>query len=346
MKMLSPILDENGLLCWRSIMDCAENIVITAHSGPDGDAIGSSLGLAEFLRQQGKNVSVVMPNRFPDFLRWMKGTDKIVLYDASPSEADRLIAESDVIFSLDYNSLDRADALGQVIAESRAKKIMVDHHLSPSDFADLMVSYPELSSTSELVFRLIWQMDGYSAMGSDAAAAIYCGMMTDTGAFAYNSSRPEIFYIIGRLLEKGIDKDKIYRNVYNNYSRNRVRLMGYILYRKLYFYNRMRACVYTLTQSEMKDFKFQKGDAEGLVNMPLMVHGMLLSIALREDTEKPVIRVSLRSVDDFPCNEMAARFFNGGGHLNAAGGELCCNMDEALKIAEAAVEAYRDRLAM
>ena len=155
MKMLSPILDENGLLCWRSIMDCAENIVITAHSGPDGDAIGSSLGLAEFLRQQGKNVSVVMPNRFPDFLRWMKGTDNIVLYDASPSEADRLIVESNVIFSLDYNSLDRADALGQVIAESRAKKIMVDHHLSPSDFADLMVSYPELSSTSELVFRII-----------------------------------------------------------------------------------------------------------------------------------------------------------------------------------------------
>ena len=169
-------------------------------------------------------------------------------------------------------------------------------------------------------------------------------MMTDTGAFTYNSSSPDIYYIIARLLEKGIDKDRIYRNVYNNYSRNRVRLMGYVLYRKLHFYGKLRACIYTLTQDEMSNFNFQKGDTEGFVNLPLMVHDMQLSIALREDTDRQKIRVSLRSVDDFPCNEMAARFFNGGGHLNAAGGELRCTMAEAEKIAAKAVEAYKDRL--
>lgn len=342
--MSAPILGIKELQRWNDIMRCASNVIITAHSGPDGDAVGSSLGLAGFLSTCGKKSTVVMPNRFPDFLHWMKGTENILVYEDNTAIVDALITAADVIFCMDYNDLSRTDALGKVIGTTNVPKIMIDHHPHPSHFADLEISHPEMSSTSELVFRIIDSLGGVSLLSRNDAAAIYCGMMTDTGAFAYNSSRPDIYYIIGKLLETGIDKDIIYRNVYNNYSQYRVRLIGYVLYKKLYFYRKLHACRYTLTQSEMKEFKFQKGDAEGLVNMPFMVNGLRLSIALREDTEKPVIRVSLRSVDDFPCNEMAARFFNGGGHCNAAGGELHCSMDEAIKIADAAVEAYRDKL--
>lgn len=342
--MLSPILDENSLQCWHDMLDCAAKIVITAHTSPDGDAIGASLGLADYLRACGKSVNVMMPNKFPDFLLWMKNADDVILYEEDEVRCNGLLDDCELIFCLDYNTPGRAGRLGEAIVSTAAPKIMIDHHLNPAGFADLEVSHPEMSSTSELVFRLIWQFNGFALLSSDGAADIYCGMMTDTGAFAYNSSRPDIYYIIARLLEKGIDKDKIYRNVYNNYSRNRVRLMGYVLYRKLRFYGRLRASIYTLTQEEMKNFYFRKGDAEGFVNLPLMVHDMRLSIALREDTEKQCIRVSLRSVDDFPCNEMAERFFNGGGHLNAAGGELKCSMEEAEDIAGKAVEAYRDML--
>ena len=169
-------------------------------------------------------------------------------------------------------------------------------------------------------------------------------MMTDTGGFTYASNNPEIYLIISLLLSKGIDKDKIYRNVFNTFSENRLRLTGYILNEKLRFYEHRRVSIFTLTREEMKRFKFIRGDAEGLVNMPLQVRGMRLSISLREDTEREVVRVSLRSVDDFPCNRMAEEFFNGGGHLNASGGELPFPIDEAVRTAERAIEQYRPLL--
>ena len=181
-------------------------------------------------------------------------------------------------------------------------------------------------------------------MTANGAAAIYCGMMTDTGGFTYSSNDPEIYNIISYLLQKGIDKDKIYRNVFNNYSTSRMRFLGYVLYEKLQFYADDRASIFSITRDELKRFNFIRGDAEGIVNFPLQVRGMRLSISLREDTERDVIRVSLRSVDDFPCNKMAEEFFNGGGHLNASGGELPFPMDEAIKTAQKAIEAYKDLL--
>ena len=201
-----------------------------------------------------------------------------------------------------------------------------------------------MSSTCEIVFRLLYQLGGYETMTANGAAALYCGMMTDTGGFTYASSNPEIYLIISLLLQKGIDKDKIYRNVYNNYSPSRLKLQGYILYEKLTFFADNHASLFTLTREELKRFRFIRGDAEGLVNIPLQVRGMRLSVSLREDTERDLIRVSLRSVDDFPCNKMAEEFFNGGGHLNASGGTLPFPMEEAVKTAERAIEAYKDLL--
>lgn len=319
--------------------------VICAHRGPDGDAVGSSLGWAEYLKSVGKEVSIVLPNPFPDFLRWLPNSHLIRFYQRHEAEASRIVREADLIFCLDFNALSRLQDMQDVVAKAGADRVIIDHHLDPDrEMAKQVLSFPELSSTSEIVFRLIWQLGGYDAMTKQGAASLYTGMMTDTGGFTYSSSRPEIYEIISLLLMKGIDKDKIYRNVFNVYSVDRIRLTGYILHEKLRFYAGNRASLFTLTREEMRRFRFIRGDAEGLVNMPLQVKGMRLSISLREDTEKDVVRVSLRSVDDFPCNRMAEEFFNGGGHLNASGGELPFPLEEAVKTAECAIEAYADRL--
>ena len=188
-------------------------------------------------------------------------------------------------------------------------------------------------------------MGGFEQLERNFAIPVYCGMMTDTGGFTYNSNDPDIFYIIGELLTKHINKDKIYRNVYHNFSENRIRLMGYVMYESLVVDSARHASFFTLTRDMLKKFNFVKGDAEGLVNMPLQIKGHKLSISLREDTEKDnTIWVSLRSVDQFPCNEMAAKFFNGGGHLNASGGRLFCSMDEAINITKTAILAFEKQL--
>ena len=236
--------------------------------------------------------------------------------------------------------------MAATLKASPAKKIIIDHHLNPDIDATLMVSRPKASSTCELVFRLAWQLGLFEQANKHFAVPVYCGMMTDTGGFTFNSNDPDIFFIIGQLLTKQINKDKIYRNVYHNYSENRIRLMGYVLYEKLVYDASLHAAYFTLSRNDLKRFQFIKGDAEGLVNIPQQIKGLKLSISLREDTEKEnLIWVSLRSVDDFPCNEVAAQFFNGGGHLNASGGRLECSLDEAVEITKRAFQAFADKLA-
>ena len=340
--MLTPLLTESMCARWHHLVDRANRIMLCAHVGPDGDAVGACLGMMDFLKQQGKQVQIVVPNDFPDFLKWLPGASQMLVYESNCSQKALQVAETaDLIVCMDFNELERLGALKDVVAVSPKPKIMIDHHLNPTGFADLEVSRPKMSSTCEIVFRLIWELGGFSQMTEAGATAIYCGMMTDTGGFTYNSSDSDIYFIISQLLTKRIDKDRIYRNVYHNYSQDRIRLMGYILYEKLRFFKDCRASLYTLTDADMKKFNYIKGDSEGFVNLPLTVKGLILSIALREDTEKNVIRVSLRSVDDFPCNKMASDFFYGGGHLNAAGGELNCSMDDAVRVVEQAVGAYR-----
>ena len=341
--MLTPLLSDKELFDLMQIIQEAQKIVICAHRGPDGDAVGSCLAWSQYLHGLGKQVSVIMPNPFPDFLKWIPGSQYISFYDKNEANASNVISKAHLVFCLDFNALSRLQEMGKVIENAKADRIIIDHHLNPDrNIAKMVISHPEMSSTSELVFRLIDQLGGYEDMNKQMAAAIYTGMMTDTGGFTYNSKDPEIYLIISMLLKKGIDKDKIYRNVFNNYSEHRLRFTGYILNEKLRFLENNRASIFTITREEMQRFHFIRGDAEGLVNMPLQVKGMRLSISLREDTEKDVIRVSLRSVDDFPCNKMAEQFFNGGGHLNASGGELPFPLEEAVKTAEKAIEAFKE----
>jgi phosphoesterase RecJ-like protein len=339
------ILTSDQVAQLSHLISDAQNIIITCHKSPDGDAIGSSLGWADYLHSLGKEPTIIVPDQYPDFLQWLPNTEKIVRYDKHPEKCDLLFKIADLVFCLDYNATSRVDEMEQALVSARAPKVLIDHHLDPSVPAALTISFPELSSTCELVFRIVWQLGGFQSLNKQFAIPIYCGMMTDTGGFLYNSTRSEIYFIIGELLTKHIDKDKIYRNVYHNYSENRIRLMGFVLYEKLVYMADYHAAYYTLTREELQRFHFIKGDAEGLVNIPQQIKGLKLSISLREDTEKGnIIWVSLRSVDDFPCNQMAEEFFNGGGHLNASGGRLNCSMEEAIEIVRKAIIAYENKL--
>lgn len=342
--MLKPILTEEQLAQVQLWLQNCSRFVLCGHVSPDGDAIGSCLGFASFLRVLGKQVTVVMPNQFPDFLHWVPGADEILLADTQTEQVKQVFAEAEVVCCLDFNELSRIEELGEIAKHSNADFWLIDHHLNPGTFCKVTVSYPLMSSTCELVFRIIYQLGGFPSLTKEGAEALYCGMCTDTGGFTFNSNNSEIFLIISKLLEKGIDKDLIYRRIYHNYSVSRVRLMGFVLYEKLQVLEDFHAAFFTLTRNEQKRFYFSKGDTEGLVNIPLTIKGMKLSVSLREDTEKDRILVSLRSVDDFPCNKMAEEFFNGGGHKNAAGGRLNCDMEEAISITKKAIYAYESLL--
>lgn len=325
--------------------ECSQHIIICTHKSPDGDALGASLAWFEFLSNRGKTADIIIPDAYPDFLQWLPNSEKIIRYDKHKERAETLMCGADLIFCLDFNAFGRVDEMEQTLRDSPAKKIMIDHHMDPVMDTVLTVSRPEMSSTCELVFRIMHQSGDFGKMTPKCAACIYCGMMTDTGGFTYNSNNPEIYFIISELLTKGINKDKIYRNVFNNYSSWAIRLRGYIMCQKLNVLNGYNASYFSISRQTMKDFHFIKGDAEGLVNEPLKIKGMKLSVSLREDDRRDnLVWLSLRSVDNFPCNEMAAEFFNGGGHLNASGGRLECSLEEAEETVRKAIMHYADRL--
>lgn len=315
--------------------------VVVCHKSPDGDALGSSLSWAAYMQLKGVEINVVVPDAYPDFLQWMPMSDSIVRFDKKPDVAEEMIKAADTIFCLDFNTMSRLSSLQTVLEQSIAQKILIDHHENPDVDAVMSISFPRMSSTSEMVFRLIWQLGDYNEITLAMAKLIYTGMMTDTGGFTYNSNDPAIFFIVSQLLALGFDKDLIYRKVYNNYSDWAIRFRGYILYQKMNYISDKHASFFSITKEEMSRFHFIKGDAEGLVNEPLRIRGVRLSISLREDTEKNnLIWVSLRSIGNFHCDAIAQEFFNGGGHHNAAGGKLMCSMDEAVAITKKAIDAF------
>jgi len=320
--------DISEFLIW---MGWADHFVITSHISPDGDAIGSSLALCHFLKASGKHAVVALPDRIPDFLEWLPGaSDCVVYYSEQPEQVDQIIQESDVVCCLDYNTIGRIGNMAASVLYAKGKKIMIDHHPYPGDFCDVVLSHPEASSTSELIFHLICAMSGYLVMEKNVAECIYTGMMTDTGAFTYNSNSPVIFQAIGLLLDKEVDKDLIYRKVYHNYSVSRLRLQGYMLSEKMLVLKDASTSLITLTEKDLKRFDYKKGDTEGFVNMPLQIAGVKMSVFLREDRQNGIIKVSIRSVGTVPCNRFAKDNFNGGGHTNASGGEFHGTMEEAI----------------
>lgn len=332
--MLTKILDETAVHRFSRYVEKGERFVMTAHLSPDGDAIGSALGMAHYLNELGKErAHVIVPNAFPAFLRWMPGAREVLTYDKYPDYAEQLLREADVILCLDYNEPKRIGRLAPLVEAAPGRKVMIDHHLYPApEFCRLVISHPELSSTCELVFRLLCALKSYDDINRAAAECLYTGMMTDTGAFTYNSNRADIYVIIGELIKKGIDKDAIYRRVYQVYSESRMRLMGYTMNEKMKVYPELRTALITLTQDELRSYHYTTGDTEGFVNMPLDIDGVEFSVFIREDPD--YAKVSLRSVGRFPCNRFATRYFNGGGHKNASGGEFYGTLQEAVRTFE------------
>ena len=340
--MITKIIAETEIQKAKKYIEYVDNIVIISHISPDGDAIGSSLGLYHFLQEMDKQVNMIVPNDFPEFLTWMPGAGDIIIHEKNPQIAEETIAAAELIFCLDFNVLKRIEKLGPFVTQSKAPKVMIDHHLSPDNFCNVTMSYPQISSTGEMIFRFICRMGFFEYINKQCAECIYTGMMTDTGAFTYNSNNPEIYYIIGELIKKGIDKDKIYALVYNTSSIDRLRLQGYAMYEKMKVFPEYKTALITISQKELDMFNFQKGDTEGFVNIPLSSDGIIFSALIKED--KGYVKISLRSKGNFPCNQFAASHFNGGGHLNAAGGEYFGSFYNAIIHFEKVLPEYKDLL--
>ena len=326
--------------------ELTNNIVICTHVNPDGDAIGSSLALKHYLERKGKQAIVVVPNIFPDFLKWLPGADSILIYTKQQEQVKAVVDAADLVIVCDLNQPNRLAGLEETIMASKAPRILIDHHLDPdTNFCQEIVSHPEMCAAAEVICHMLSGWGELDSISFEEATCLYCAMMCDTGAFSFNSNRPIIYEYISRLLAHGIDKDEIYRNVFWTASEGRLRLQGYLLYVNMKVLHDRNAAIITLTNEERRRFKVKNGDTEGIVNIPLQMLGTKLSIFINEDTEHPgTMKLSLRSVGDFPCDQMASRFFGGGGHKNASGGKLQCTMEEALEKVKAAIDSYADML--
>lgn len=327
--MITKIILEEKISAVFKLINSAENIVITSHKSPDGDAVGSSLGLYHFLYSLEKKTNIILPDAPPSSLSCLPSFDEILTLENNKEEVEKIIKECDLIFCLDYNGLNRIAGLAPLLEEVKCPKIMIDHHLNYENFTDVVISHPEMASTSELIFRVICRMGYFADMNLQTAECICAGMLTDTGGLAYNSNHPEIYTIFAELLRKGVDKDALYRKLFNSYSESRMRLMGYVLNEKLQILPEHNTAIITLSQEELNKFNYKKGDTEGFVNLPLSINGITRSIFCREDANG--IKISMRSVGDYAVSDLANRAFGGGGHKNAAGAESTLTMKETIK---------------
>lgn len=300
-------------------------IVLVPHINPDGDAIGSVLGLAAILKNAGKQVVVITPNHFPDFLKWMKDSSEVLVYITAREKAQKIMKEPSMLICLDFNHLSRTGEMKELIEGWEGKSIMIDHHPFPQGFADIELSHPDYSSTAELVFHVSKAIGFEQYLDKAAAECLFCGIMTDTGSFNYNVSDPQTFNTVSELLALGVDPEDVHGRVFDNYSVNRMQLMGYCLSECMEVFPEYHAAVMYLSRETQHRFKYMKGDSEGFVNMPLSIKGIHFCAFFTENDDQ--IKASFRSKGEFAVNEFATAHFNGGGHRNAAGGEVFSTLD-------------------
>ena len=325
----------------QSLIQSAQHVALLTHQSPDGDAMGSSLAMYHYIRSLDKDAQVIVPNAFPDFLAWLPGAEIVWLYDSQSTFADSYLEKADLVICTDFNAPSRIGALGDKMLTLACPKLMIDHHLHPSDFADFIVSEPEASSTCELVYEVLSTLG--AQLSTQIATCLYTGLMTDTGNFSYNSNRPQIYNIISQLVAAGANKDEIYNAVFNQYSVYRMKMVGYCLYQKMRIFPEHHTALIYLNRKELYRFHFQKGDAEGIVNMPLQSKDIHYSVFMREDKATPdemeknggistKIKLSFRSQGNRPVNVFASEVFNGGGHANASGGEFYGPLKDAVQL--------------
>lgn len=336
--MITKVIPEESIVETMNLINKAGKIVIVAHKRPDGDAVGSSLGLYHFLYSQEKETTIILPDGIPDYLQCLPCAKEILNYETQEADARKAISECNLIFCLDFNDISRIGELAGPIGESTVPKVMLDHHLHNSGFCDVTISHPEIASTSELVFRLICRMGYFTEMSLESAECICAGMLTDTGGLTYNANSPEIYSIICELLRKGVDKDALTRRLFDNYSESRMRLMGYLMYKKMQVMKEYQTAILTLSYDEMLKFNYKPGDSEGFVNMPLTIGDVICSIFIKE--ERGVMKLSFRSQGNFNVSKMASDLFGGGGHFNASGAESKLSMEETVKIVKEALPKY------
>ena len=313
-----------------SMIQKSNRVVVTCHMTPDGDALGSSLCLVHVLLSMGKFATVVVPDCPPQNLMFLPGSSHIVVASCRPERAESLLSDADLVVMLDFNDLKRIDRMAPMVEASKAKRVVIDHHLNPSIKADVLISRPDVSSTCALLYQVLESVGLERRISREAAECCCTGMMTDTGNFSYNSNDPQLYRILERLVAKGVDKDAIYTRLFNTNTESRVRLMGYAQSSKMQILPEHQAAVIALSREELDEFGYKRGDTEALVNVPLSIPGITYSVFLRED-ETGYVKVSMRSKGSFSVKEICEAHFGGGGHVNASGGEMRAPLDEVLQ---------------
>lgn len=330
--MIQKTIDDKKAATFRNLLETSEHVVVTCHVRPDGDAMGSSLGLYHLLRALGKNVKVITPDMPPRQLGFMPGMNDVVVYTKYQDYTRRLMSEADLIVCCDFNRISRQELLGELLAETTAAKVLIDHHLDPEPFADLTFSFPEMSSASEVVFRLIAAMGLYTAVDLDAATCLCTGIITDTKNLSVNCNNPELYLVMLELMKKGVDKVAIVKKALHTHTLNSTQLHAHAMLNNLKVFHRHCAALVWLTAEDLERFNYEKGDSEGIVDKASEISGVVYSIFLREDSD--CIKVSTRSSDDFPVNEICEKYFEGGGHRMAAGGKFKGSIKDCIHLCE------------
>lgn len=313
----------------------AKLVLITSHQSPDGDAVGSALALHNYFKKIGIVSNVLLPDEFPSFYNWMTSSDEIVLYNTEEEKSNQLITRADVIFSLDYNDLKRVGEMGVKIEQSGATKVMIDHHLYPKDFADITYSDSNKCSTAQMIFEVIEAMGDVNLITPEIGACIYTGLVTDTGSFRFSSVDEKTHQIAGFLINKGLKQHLVHEAIFNQNSLDRVKLRGFILSEKLIHFPELKSTIISLSKTESDHFNVQSGDTEGLVNTALSIKGTNVAAFFREADDK--IKISFRSIGDVKVNELSEKYFNGGGHKNAAGGMSKLDLEETIELFKSVV---------
>ena len=322
----------------EEILKKSKKIVITTHQSPDGDAIGSSLALFGYLVKKGFDVSVVVPDNFPKFLKWMEGAENVHVYDYEENVVKGLISEADLIFSLDYNDLTRVGGVGDLIEKSTAYKAMIDHHLHPADFADWMCSDTTSCSTAQLIYNFIEDFNDLDLIDDQIAEGIYCGIMTDSGSFRFPSVQAKTHLIAADLINRGLNHSRIHELVHDVNTLPKLHLLGFALNEKLRVLPNVPVAVIAISWEELKQFNYKKGDTEGLVNYALSLEGIEMAAFIKGDEDK--VKMSFRSKGDIAVNEFSSQNFSGGGHKNAAGGVSFTSFEETVKLFESKIVEF------
>lgn len=310
---------KNDILDIKQLLATPKKVVIIPHKNPDGDAIGSTLGLYHYLKLKGHDAIVISPNDYPEFLKWIPGEDSILKYDENIQKATELVQQAELLFLLDFNTLHRTGNMESILESSNAIKIMIDHHQQPDNFAKYVYSDATICSTSQMIYHFIEMLEDINAIGSKIATCLYVGIMTDTGSFRFASTTSTTHRVVANLIDKGANNAYIHNSVYDNNSYNKLQLLGCAL-NNLKLVEGFNVAYISLSQNELITFDFKKGDTEGIVNYALSLKNVIFAVIFIEDRKERIIKISLRSKGDFDVNTFARNHFNGGGHTNAAGG--------------------------